>query len=860
MEKKGNISDRYPGLLPFRNDQADVFFGREREENELYHLVRNSHIVVFFSESGLGKSSLLNAGVSPLLNNDGFIAIDVRFNKTVETESETPKDPIDILKSCLSRYYHSERVLFDRSAPMLWEFIKACEFPENRVPVLIFDQFEQFFQHPVDSINAFALQLAEVVHPDTPTRITRWLLGIEPDERTATQMKWIKQPPLKIVFVIRSDRLADIQKLDAVMPSVLNTRLELKAMRDFQAREAIVKPAKIEDPRFSVRPFEYHKDVIDDLIIALSDKNTGEIGCSQLQIVCRYIEKKIMNGEAVLQNNTVDMDFFNPALEVKGVLQNYYEEQLKLVGGAEEQAVCRSVLEDYLLSGEWRASLLENQIIQLLKGDRDLLHKLLESRLIKVENTHLGTTYEISHDSLVSPILKSRKEQLEVKRQIDEELNAIREADTLITKYRNFNSTGTLEQATGDLTRAIHIYDHYVSHKNRIESRLVKGKVFLGYECFDDAVDIFMEARAIAEEKEPNLLGAVLEHLASLHLSTSKEVKNKFAANEYIEYYVRALKIYEENSDFTSAARVAELLGGINEKFFDYLLEDELLQNSISHYSIALKHYQNLNDIPGEWRSELGKIRMTNRSPGTVWGYLTDLLTGERYALKGQKKLTIGRNSQQITNDVGFSSKYNTVSRRHLTITPDEYLVEDLKSKNGTTINSFPLFSGNPLALADNDILVLANVIPLLFTIVEIPKPRRPDDCWGLFTCNDRSFSYLHNFETEYAYDLSRFQLSTDTSSFDLVRFRTVNGIPQQFLNEIKVDIGTWKVAVYYPDMDGRSLSRGFLEPNKWDDVIGFPLQPVLMLDNSSPDDEPVEHGLLFQLIPFTDLYPTKPD
>jgi len=62
-----NKIDRYPGISPFSAEQRSVFFGRNTDIENLFHLVSIEQQVLLYAKSGLGKSSLINAGLVPLL-------------------------------------------------------------------------------------------------------------------------------------------------------------------------------------------------------------------------------------------------------------------------------------------------------------------------------------------------------------------------------------------------------------------------------------------------------------------------------------------------------------------------------------------------------------------------------------------------------------------------------------------------------------------------------------------------------------------------------------------------------------------------------------------------------------------------
>jgi Novel STAND NTPase 1 len=54
----------WPGLLAFREADQGYFQGRKAETEELFRLVMRERLSVLFGLSGLGKSSLLQAGLS----------------------------------------------------------------------------------------------------------------------------------------------------------------------------------------------------------------------------------------------------------------------------------------------------------------------------------------------------------------------------------------------------------------------------------------------------------------------------------------------------------------------------------------------------------------------------------------------------------------------------------------------------------------------------------------------------------------------------------------------------------------------------------------------------------------------------
>ena len=77
-----NLPRRYPGLKPFERSQSAVFYGRGEDVQRLTNLVVRERLVVLFAKSGIGKTSLLQAGVAPELERQGFAPVFIRVDNT----------------------------------------------------------------------------------------------------------------------------------------------------------------------------------------------------------------------------------------------------------------------------------------------------------------------------------------------------------------------------------------------------------------------------------------------------------------------------------------------------------------------------------------------------------------------------------------------------------------------------------------------------------------------------------------------------------------------------------------------------------------------------------------------------------
>src|SRR5262245_10593043 len=82
----------WPGLPSFGEADRDFFFGRDGEAEDLSERIELHRLTVLFGLSGLGKTSLLQAGVFPRLKQRGYLPAHVRLH--LEDESVSPDDQV----------------------------------------------------------------------------------------------------------------------------------------------------------------------------------------------------------------------------------------------------------------------------------------------------------------------------------------------------------------------------------------------------------------------------------------------------------------------------------------------------------------------------------------------------------------------------------------------------------------------------------------------------------------------------------------------------------------------------------------------------------------------------------------------
>jgi len=444
---------RYPGVSPFSGEQQNIFFGRTEDIKKLHKLILLRNQVLLYSKSGIGKTSLLNAGVLPLLY-DKYETINIRFTAFNE---KSILSPIDNIIRTLNLFIKDKNLyeLINKDIPeidnffaektlqkTLWYYFKKIQISEcfEKKFILVFDQFEELFSYPEEMQNQFKEQLAE---------LTRMLIPNNLIEQINTQIQNIdKQDDLidrfsekieiKTVFAIRSDRLSLLNTLSDKIPDIQEVFYELKPLSYQQVEEAIVKPASEKGTDFETPAFEYLPQTINKIIDELSEYRKQSIETTQLQIVCQQIEDiaKQKSGKAAVEthgNKFIQIIIeLNDLPKFDAIFYNFYEQAVKKLD-ENKQTKARLLIEDQLIRNNQRISLDENICTDYI--GKDELNVLVSTHLLRAERNSLeGISYELSHDTLLTPIIDARK--LRVEKEEEEKAEAERQEELRIANEK----------------------------------------------------------------------------------------------------------------------------------------------------------------------------------------------------------------------------------------------------------------------------------------------------------------------------------------------------------------------------------------------------------------------------------------
>jgi flagellar basal body-associated protein FliL len=430
---------RYPGTRPFIEDERYLFFGRNEDIERLHRQIMVEKLIVLFGKSGLGKSSLLNAGVVPLLKEENnFLTISMILG-FARAENISPAEFFINKLSKLIDYNNLlwQKIAFEFKETWLnasidecfWFACKSLQLQNPEQPIIfILDQFEEVFTENTDEINRFAFLLATILHGQTPQNIKNQVIEKLKTDKTAFTKQEINIlfEPIDIKFVIttRSDKLSLLNRLKNHIPQILQKTYELQPLNINQAKDALLNPANAEG-NFISPIFIYENEVENKIINYLSSNQTKQIETFQLQLICQFCEN------IVIKNFDKNQNFgkvtINELGELSTIFTRHYDTLINEFTDKNQQLTVRRLIEENMIIDNNRVPLPDKVIISKHNISAELLQKLVNNRLLRSEpNTVGGYSYEISHDTLVEPITTSfkirfEKEEKERKAKEDQE-------------------------------------------------------------------------------------------------------------------------------------------------------------------------------------------------------------------------------------------------------------------------------------------------------------------------------------------------------------------------------------------------------------------------------------------------------
>lgn len=380
----------YVGPRAFRAGEA--FFARDREKRDLANLLIAERVVLLHAPSGAGKTSLIQAGVMPLLRERRFHPVGPARVKT------PPPQGVQVR----NRYIYSVALDFIDGtrepgelagvtfADIVKELATSCG---ERFLVLIFDQFEEILSiDPTDWKNQaiFFRELGEVLQ----------------DGRVWT------------LISMREDYIGGLDRFIRYLPGHLRTTYRLDFLTLTAAKVAIQRPAHEREVDFTDEAATELVARLGRMLVQRPGYGAEEISAPyvqpfQLQVVCRRLWKTLSR-ERGDDFRTIDPADVEKHAHIPQALAGYYAGTVADVAretGTDERAIRRWFEEQLITRDGFRSPTL----VGPGSGQADpaeILRALQDSYLIRSDTRAGSTWYELSHDLLIGAVLDDNRKWL----------------------------------------------------------------------------------------------------------------------------------------------------------------------------------------------------------------------------------------------------------------------------------------------------------------------------------------------------------------------------------------------------------------------------------------------------------------
>jgi hypothetical protein len=402
------IDEKNPwlGLASFTEETRQYFFGRDAEVAELARRVQRKLLTVLFGQSGLGKTSILRAGLVPRLRNQGYCPVYVRIDY-----SQGSPEPAEQIKQAIrlnarrSGEWTQTGVAVEGES--LWEFLHhrddvlLDESGRTLIPLLIFDQFEEIFTLAQSDdfgrarAARFIAELADLVENRPPKEFEAKL---EEDESAADRFDFARSD-YRVLIALREDYLAPLEGLKQVIPSISQNRLRLAPMSGTQALAPVLEPGK------GLVTQEVAEAIV-RFVAGGAELANAVVEPSLLSLICRELnDARIAEGR-----KEISLDLL--AGSHATILTNFYERAL-----ADQPAAVRRIIEDDLLTDSgFRENVAEESLVKRFAeagADPDTLAVLVNRRLLRIEERLDVRRVELTHDVLCGVVKASRDRRQE---------------------------------------------------------------------------------------------------------------------------------------------------------------------------------------------------------------------------------------------------------------------------------------------------------------------------------------------------------------------------------------------------------------------------------------------------------------
>lgn len=474
----GTITKENPwkGLNFYREKDKNDFFGREEDIERLSLYIINNAQTVLFGKSGIGKSSILNAGVFPVAREHGLFPVPIKLiHNGSKSYLQQIKDKVAKVVERQGASTHELVPPINEQSETLWEYLHRTIIYDSdgrRVRLLlVIDQFEEIFtlQQKEDVKESFFAELADLLNDVTPLYVANAQnnRGDNVDGRAERQYvekkdseievdlnlnegkdekKYLERSEFHIVLTLRDDFLGCLERYTANIPCMKTNRYALQPLNKAQAEKIITMPRE-----------NLIADGVTGLIIQkVTDKTDNRLNgllessvdAAMLSLYLSRLYTKRNDDDEQITVELVQQFSDN-------IIKDFYEDAVKDIP---VETIER--LEDELLTFDDRRNNVSvrdfvkmgvpESVIRSLVDEKKLLRQFNYGGDIRVEYMH-DVLCNVASNRIEQRELRKSKEKIEKK-----EIELKKKEDKILWYYRTFRIVFLLFLADLSLTSAFY--------------------------------------------------------------------------------------------------------------------------------------------------------------------------------------------------------------------------------------------------------------------------------------------------------------------------------------------------------------------------------------------------------------------
>jgi WD40 repeat protein len=491
----------WPGLESFEEDAHDFFFGRDHEIKLLRDHVLDSPVTVLYGRSGLGKTSLLQAGLFPLLREHNFLPIYIRFELKPGAAALT-QQLHDAVRDSIQADVPDPKPPSDEES--LWEYLHRTDFElwntQNYplTPVIVLDQFEELFtlgERVPHLVDEFRNELGDLAENRIPADLAT---QIDNDEAVAGQFN-LRWRNYKLLISLREDFLPDLEGWCRLIPTLGRSRTRLHHLRTGEALDAVHKPAahmmthELARRVVGIIAGENLHPAAPNAVFPRDQHVTSEVEPALLSLFCRELnEARKRRGQAQFDEQLIED-------AKRDTLSNYYS---SCVRDLPDSVAC--FIEDELITEKgFRNSYIREDAVPAHLTE-DELDRLISSRLVRLEDRYGAPRIELTHDVLTRAVREHRD-----RRRAEAEKAALAEAAE--RQRQDLESAAAEREAQLDRERR-------VERERRLESEARAGRRFRWLSAALALATVAAVVLAVVAVKARNEANAALRDATALRL------------------------------------------------------------------------------------------------------------------------------------------------------------------------------------------------------------------------------------------------------------------------------------------------------------------------------------------------------